>query len=341
VPKYEAHQALTGDLSRHPAVLAWALYRNAPIEPDSVTALKEHHTGKAGKSAVYRLARAGPAGEDVVAKRCQRQLAMIERTIYEDVLPCVPLPHLKYYGVFDEPQSESSWIFLQDAGTRAFSPDNAHHRAAAATWLGVVHTATQRLVGNPGLPNRQFDDYLGYLRTACGLICRYLDAESCTPANARGMQSIVRYAKGLERQWSRLRNACDAVPTTLVHGDFVARNIRLGLGDGSLVILPFDWECSCWGNPVIDLAQTSLGSTRFGADPDLRTYSLVVRDHWPNLNAQTVQRLALIGTLLRLLSAIYWAALGLPHEGAERSVRNLSVHAGGLDRVVRALDAGN
>ena len=116
MPRVETGKALTGNLSSHPAVVAWNQLRNERAKPASVTVLKERHRGKQRKPTVYRLDGVGPSGDDVIAKRYWRAAAARERTIYEQVLPNVPVPSLDYCGSMDEQQSEFSWIFLQDAG---------------------------------------------------------------------------------------------------------------------------------------------------------------------------------------------------------------------------------
>ena len=339
MPRYETAKVLTDDLSSHPAVLAWAQLRNESCEPESVTVLKERRKGKKGRSAVYRLDGVGPSGDGVIAKRCLRASAAIERTIYEQVLPHVPVPSLDYYGSIGEQQGEFSWIFLQDAGKQAFVPHNERHRAAAAIWLGIVHVSTQRMVTVQSLPNRELGHYQEHLRTARKLILRRLDNATCATDETETLKNILTHSEHLELHWSRLENLCETMPITFVHGDFVARNIRLRMNHNDCIILPFDWESSGWGTPVIDLAQSSLGSTPFSADPDLTAYWTVVRDYWPSVQAQTLGRLALVGSVLRLLNAIYWAALGLSCEWVERSLRNLTIYEARLADAVRALNS--
>ncbi len=335
--KYETGTVLTDNLSNHPAVMAWNQLRDERSRPAAVHVLKERRKGKKRKPAVYRLDGVGPSGDGVIAKRSWRASAAIERTIYEQVLPNVPLPSLDYYGSSDEQQGEYSWIFLQDAGEQAFLPHDEQHRAAAANWLGIVHVSTQRMAAVPNLPNRGLCHYQEHLGTACKLLVRFLDNATCAADETKALNNILTHCEHLELHWSRLQMLCETMPMTLVHGDFVAKNIRLGMNDNGLIILPFDWEMSGWGTLAVDLAQSSLGLARFSARPDLTTYWTVVREYWPSFQAQNLERLALVGTVLRLLKAIYWAALGLSHEWAERSVRNLTVYEAALADAVRAL----
>ncbi len=337
--KYETGMVLTDNVSKHPAVRAWSLLRNEPCEPESVIVLKERRKGKVGKSTVYRLDGVGPSGDGVIAKRCLRASAAIERTIYEEVLPCLTVPSLDYYGSIDEQEDEFCWIFLQDAGKQAYLPHNEQHRAAAAIWLGIVHVSTQRLVAVSCLPDHGLGHYRQHLQRAREMIRRFLNKASCTASETEALKNILTHFEYLELRWRRLQSLCETMPNALVHGDFVARNICLRMNHDGIIILPFDWEMSGWGTPVVDLAQSPPGLKRFSANPDLTTYWTVVRDYWPNLQAQTLGRLGLVGTVLRLLNAIYWAAFGLSYEWVERSVRYLTIFEAGLADAVRALNS--
>src|SRR6266516_289741 len=84
----ERRSALNG----HPAVQAWChLYPDA--EPVQLTPLRVRKR----KSNVYRLEGVGRAGTAVIAKRCSKATARVERAVYEDLLPGLPVPSLHYY----------------------------------------------------------------------------------------------------------------------------------------------------------------------------------------------------------------------------------------------------
>src|SRR5437667_2495669 len=127
------NEILPDDLREHRAVKVWEGLTARQVAPERIEILKLKN-----KSAVYRLVGAGPDGSSVVAKRCRRATASIERMIYEQFLPRLGLPGLEYYGCVDEPSEEFCWLFLQDAGGLEYSPLNPVHRALAARWLGTV-----------------------------------------------------------------------------------------------------------------------------------------------------------------------------------------------------------
>jgi hypothetical protein len=328
---------LTGDLSGHPAVVAWAQLTHPCAMPRSVTILKEPSSDRKRKPAVYRLDGVGPSGEGVIAKREFCSLATTERTVYERILPHIPVPGLDYYGSIGEQRNEFSWIFVQDAGQHTYIRHDAVHRVAAATWLGTIHTAGQRIEAAQGLPHRELPYYQDNLHTACDLICAYLDRARDPSPEGEALQSILTYAGHLECIWGQLQHLCDALPMTLVHGDFVTQNIRMRVDDHRTAVLPFDWGWSGWGTPVIDLAQSRPGSTH-AANPDLAAYWKVVQRDWPGLQFSTLRRLAQVGTVLRLVNAIYWAALELPYEWVEHPLCCLVLYEARLAEAIQALD---
>src|SRR5437867_2073874 len=91
-------ETLPERLSEHRAVKAWAALNPERVEPKEIEILKLKN-----KSAVYRLVGVGEEGSSIVAKRCRAVTASVERMIYEEFLPLLPLPSLRYYGHLDEP----------------------------------------------------------------------------------------------------------------------------------------------------------------------------------------------------------------------------------------------
>jgi hypothetical protein len=50
------------------------------------------------KTSLYRLPGAGRGGSPVIAELCRLEVASVERTVYEEVLPPPPLTRPAYYG---------------------------------------------------------------------------------------------------------------------------------------------------------------------------------------------------------------------------------------------------
>src|SRR5260370_12582262 len=85
-------ELLDANLLEHMAAIAWRKVGPDHGAPDRITKLKETR-----RSRVYRLHGAGPRGAPVIAKLCTSAGVAIERAIYEDVLPNLPVTALRFY----------------------------------------------------------------------------------------------------------------------------------------------------------------------------------------------------------------------------------------------------
>jgi hypothetical protein len=83
--------------------------------PDAVDVLK---TGK-GKTSAYRLW-GGPGGGGVIVKCGSAAALEFERSIYQEVLPPLPLPSLRCYGFLEA--GSTAWLFLEDAEQGSMIP---------------------------------------------------------------------------------------------------------------------------------------------------------------------------------------------------------------------------
>jgi aminoglycoside phosphotransferase (APT) family kinase protein len=293
-------KVLRKNLLEHPAVRAWREIYSRRAEPTRIAVLKERH-----KSGVYRLEGAGPSGSAVIAKRCWQETAVRERTVYEEVLPHLPLPALCYYGFVAEPGGEFCWLFLEDAGKGEYSPGLKKHRRLAARWLGLVHTAAAGLEATVPLPERGPDHYREHLRSARRTLNTHLGNPALTGADVSVLEDLIARCDCLEGRWGDVKRFCQKMPRTLTHGDLAVKNVRVRTGAGEeMDLFPLDWETAGWGVPAVDLAQFTLNSL----SPDLPAYGAIVQRSWPNLNIQDLRQLAHLGTVFRLLAALDWAA---------------------------------
>src|SRR2546425_763438 len=101
---------LWGKLSWHPAAAAWTAFGAGAAEPESIEGLRN---GK--KAGTYRLVGAGPAGESIIAQRSPVARAVIERVVYEQILPRLPVTAPRYYGSGADGR-DFVWFFLEDVG---------------------------------------------------------------------------------------------------------------------------------------------------------------------------------------------------------------------------------
>ena len=105
---------LWGALGWHPAVKAWNTMAGAPVAPESVEVLDEGEG-----SSTYRLVGAGPGGASIIARRAPRGRALLERALYQIILPRLPVATRRCCG-FTHENARFAWLFLTDGtGNRA------------------------------------------------------------------------------------------------------------------------------------------------------------------------------------------------------------------------------
>jgi aminoglycoside phosphotransferase (APT) family kinase protein len=262
---------------------------------------------------VYRLLRDGKTGWAVIAKQCRRDTALIERTVYEEILPNLPFPSLRYYGSVEEPNGESCWLFLEDvSGHEKYHPDSEQHRVAAARWLGIMNTVASDLAPAARLPDRGAQHYLDLLQSSRATIESSFANPALKAQDLAVLETILTACEYLRVHWSRLRSVCKGVPNTLVHGDLIGHNVRVRNGRHGIVLLPFDWEKAGWGVPAEDISRIHIP-----------TYWSVIRERWPKLTVQSLKRLADVGKLFRCIVFLDWIAPSLTQESVARPINEL------------------
>lgn len=303
----------------HPAVDMWLRLDPGHRRPHSVEALFKVRTRRAKKSDVFRLLGAVD-GSPVIAKRAPRRSAEAERFVYEEVLVRLGLPTPRWYGVVEEPGDDWSWIFMEEVEGSAFAPDLKEHRELAARWLATFHTRTERLPLDGPLPANGPARYLDHLGAAQARIERSLRVEALPEGDRGHLRLVVRQLERVRGAWDRVRATLQAGPQTLTHGDFVAKNLKVGLSPSGDQLYVLDWETSGWGSPAPDLASI-----------DLAAYHRHTRRPWPDLSLDDLAHLRHAGRILRLLAAADWASMRLPSRSerpipAGGSVGNLKVY---------------
>jgi hypothetical protein len=317
------------NLPEHPAVIAWRELRPKRLVPDSIEVLQKH-----SKTAIYRLEGVGSGGAAIIAKRCRTANAAIERTIYEEILPHLPVTSLHFYGFIDGEDDEFDWLFLEDAGEERFSPASEEHRTLAAQWLGRMHSAAAHLAVAARLPDRGPNHYLEHLRFGRDTIARNLANPVLTADDRATLEAIMAQCDALEQSWSQIERICADMPSTLVHGDFRTKNVRIRREESGTRLLALDWETAGWGVPAADLAPAhGLGSIQH---IDLSTYESIVREHWPGLDLPAIRQLVTLGRIFRRLAAISWESLGLKHQWREKPMTSMQVYHVELAEAVQA-----
>jgi hypothetical protein len=325
------------NLLEHSAVRAWAKLqpdRGQSAGPAEIVRLQ-----KKKKGVVYRLAGVGPGGSDIIAKRSSPERLLKERIIYEQILPALPIPTVRYYGFIEEPDDECCWLFLESAGGEEYSPLVNEHRTLAAQWLGLLHTSAERLTAAAHLPDRGPGYYLEQLRSACDTILRNLSNPALTADDVAALETVVRQLKVVASRWGQVEKLCECVPRTLIHGDFAPKNMRVRTGQAGLTLLPFDWGSAGWGVAAADLAQSgaeSNGYWNYWSNPDLAAYCSMARESWPYLNIQDVQQLAIIGKIFRSLICINLEAPSFAMEWVENSARDMRIYQAAMADAIQA-----
>jgi phosphotransferase family enzyme len=307
------------DVHEHPARIAWSAVAPRYGPPSRITLMKETR-----HSAVYRLEGSGPGGIPVIAKRAKPAAAAIERTIYEDILPNLPVSALHLYGFLNENGGTASgdrcWLFLEDAGGEKYSYLSGEHRELAGRWLGAVHFSAARGRSPAHLPDRSSSYYLSELRSVRETIRQSFANPVLKADDRRTLESILAQFDVLESHWGEVAQVCDRVPPTLVHGDLAAKNARVRASSAASSLLIIDWAGAGWGAPAIDLAQFTAQSL----SPDLATYAVTAGAGW--LHAGSLTRIAAIGNIFRLIVAMGWESQSLSGMWLERPIRTLRLY---------------
>jgi hypothetical protein len=329
-------ETIQTNLLNHPAIKAWEqLYPEGP-QPKGFAVLRERKSAKEKKTAVYKIDGIGLAGSGVIAKRCRKETALVERTIYTEILPHLAIPALHYYGFLEEREGSFCWLFLEDAGSKKYKLDFDLHRVLIAQWLGSMHTSAASVAAAVSLPDRGPNHYLMQMERARDAI-RHIMADSALEVQDRTvLGEILSTCSFLEMHWGQLAAFCEQMPRTLVHGDFAEKNgrVRPSLSRSDLVL--FDWELAGWGVPAIDLHYFTRSHL---AASELPAYWRVIQERWPHLTLKDIDTLVKVGAIFRRLDGLQWEV----HTFIGGSVviglgRNLAIYQSRLANAIRAIE---
>jgi len=286
---------------QHPAVQAWGQLCSKTVEPNFIEPLQEV------RNCVYRLDGVGPSGTAVIAKRCMARYAHVEQAVYQDILPHLPISSLTFYGCVDEPETDYSWLFLEDAGGEEFADSIENHRVLAAHWLAQMHVSAARIPAISGLPDRGPQHFRDHLRSTGEVIQGNLDDSVPNSQDFRMLEAILSQVYLLESRWNRVEELCHRFPRTLVHGDLTKDHVRVRTSAWGSNFVVFDWGKAGYGIPALDVAGTSgRGVTRDRVETDLIDYWSVVRGSWSDLDLTAIKVLADLGAVLRLVVGLSW-----------------------------------
>ncbi len=305
----------------HPAVAAWNKLAGSGVPPNRIVRLNKGHTE------VYRLEGVGPGEQAVIAKLMSLGDAWLSRTIHFRVLPLVPKPALFFYGCVAAPK-QRAWIFLEDAGTQKYDRENPDHRRAVSAWLAALHVSLAGHAGKLPLPPADPGLQLTQLREGRQRILDTLNHVALPAENLALVRSIIGWCDRVEAAWERLMALLADAPRSVVHGDFVYKNIFLReTAAGYLEVFPIDWETTGLGPPAADLGECL----------DLTAYAAEARDLGARWTTGMIRRWAVVGKILRAMMAIDWASSILAGGAPPRAMRHLQACERKLSDAMRAL----
>jgi aminoglycoside phosphotransferase (APT) family kinase protein len=306
----------------HPAVRAWKTLFPRAAEPTRVAVLRDRD-----KAGVYLLEGVGLHESPVVAKHCRSRTGLIERRIYEDVLPHVPVTALHYYGHTNEDDG-SCWLFLEHAGGVLFTPSLDEHCVLAARWLAALHTSAARIPSADRLPDRSSTHYLEHLRSARRTILCATDSVRVLERDV--LDAVLRQCDFVESRWRDVEEWCVEMAPTVVHGDFRPKNVHIAADGPRGRLFAMDWETAGWGVPAADIA--SIRGLR-GEVVGLAEYLAIARESWPSLTLRSLLRVVEIGKLFRRLAAIDWCSASLMFRW-EKSIASMRLHRAELAAMI-------
>src|SRR3989441_5045423 len=329
-PAHAVSEKRRENLLAHPAVQAWRQLNPDHVVPDRITPAKFKPNKPRPNLAVYRLEGVGADGAAGIAKHCTRGGGQIERMGYERVLPHVALPRPRYYGTVpgspEDSAEDGCWLFIGEIQGEKYDRLSPDHLAAAARWLGILHTEAQATAPQAGLPEAEPTRYHEQMRATRDLIREQVDNPAFSATDVAFLDVLVARFDALDEDWDRLARACTGLPPTLIHGDFNGKNLRMQASPQGLQVGAFDWEDAGWAVPAVDLAQAVDPSCHISASPDLATYWAVVRERWPNCDQTDIERVATCGAVWRAVAAITWEAHHLARPWADAFIPNLRLY---------------
>jgi hypothetical protein len=301
-----AHGVL-GEAGLHAATYAW-LHAGGTGIPRAIERI-----GEAGerKSSVYRLHGLRPDNRPVVAKHMRRRTAEVEIVVYEEILNGTTLPALELFAFMHESETRS-WLFLEDAGDQRYRRSDPGHRRLAANYLATLHT---ELIGRPHAANLPACGAARYLELLERAKRSFEEAVRSGVAGERHIEQIrpsVDLLDQVTSVWDEIEPLCEGLPCSLVHGDFIPKNLRIRQTNSSPELVAFDWEAAGWGLPAEDLAEV---------DPDLYLSSMIAKGH--DLVAQQVTLLANLGALFQSIAWMQSIAGQLGPDWADGACRQL------------------
>jgi hypothetical protein len=292
-------EAIESDLSEHSVVKAWL-----KINPDHAMPNRVEHIRRltSSKSFICRLPGVGKGGSSVIAKRCPMAPGLVEKFVYEDVLPRLPVSQLEYYGSYQE-GGEFVWLFMEDALGRRFTFSNVGDRRAAVKWLATFHTSSSRLGKPTNIKEKTPAYYLSRLQSVQNTFRTNIDDRAFSEVEKKTLMDALTKSETIASSYNEIQVLYDRLPHCFTHGDFKKKNIHIRGDQEQNDIFVFDWESVGWGIPGIDMWKLDEGE-----------YRHCVCEHWPQIDSDMILDIKHLGTIFRAIDAFYWEAESLHYK---------------------------
>jgi hypothetical protein len=325
--KHVDEDSMRANIFEHSALDFWSKIKKVDTESIEVEMLQT----KKGRF-VCRLIGPGPSGTPVIAKRCRRDEAVRERTIYDKILPHLPLPTPQFYGYFEEADHKFAWLFLEEIGGENCSLVKQSHRILAARFLGTMHKSMVHLTDTTDVRDIGPDYFCQFFRPTKEAIKQSFTNSRLAVDDIKVLKAILSQCKKLEEHWDQIDEFCIQIPRTLVHGDFKEENMRVCKTSDEDNIVVFDWHLSGWGVPAIDYAMFS----RYSVSPSVTTYLQMIQGRWPFMDIQNFRILGCIGEVFWCLASIRWEAMKLKYEWIEKPMGIMKFYKDWMAKLIKA-----
>jgi thiamine kinase-like enzyme len=315
-------------LKDHPAIRAWNGFNQTNQHVESVDSLKTikgkslHH-----KSSVFRLVGVERQEVAVIAKRSNWQNIQLERTIYQKILPHVPVSRVYCYGAIKDEMEELGWIFLEEAAGVIWLKEDPLHQRIAAQWLATFHVVTSKLKLAGQLPERGLAYYAGCLEQGVQTILKNLNNPALTQSHIATLEVILDHLAFTKSKWEKFRSYYKEMPRCIVHGDIKGKNIRVHLEDPEKKLSVLDWEFAGWAVPAVDIPTI-----------DPQSYWSFIHGEWPRISLHDVEVMKTFGIILRSIFSIWAKSYGLAFEQIEKPMEKLKLFDSWMISALKKLD---
>jgi thiamine kinase-like enzyme len=160
-----------------------------------------------------------------------------------------------FFAAHVDPTSDGCWLVIERIdGRELYQVGELDTWTEVARWLGAMHERLagldlEHLTTRARLVVYDADFYQHWLRRA-------ETALSKAPPDSKVSRAAFDHVRA---RYDRVIERLEALPVTVIHGEFYASNVLTASEDGRLRVCPVDWEMAGVAPGLIDLAALTLG----------------------------------------------------------------------------------